>query len=75
MNRRIFLLVGFFIFLTSFIKIKWFNKLLANIVKKNQTQILTHKIFYNHLFNKNHPERPERLINILNIFNPVEKFC
>ena len=67
MNRRIFLFTGFIIFITSIIKIKWFNKLFANIIRKNQTQILTHKIFYNYLFNKDHPETPERLIYILNI--------
>ncbi len=67
MSRRVFLLVSLFILITSFIKIKWFNKLLANIIKKNQTQILTHKAFFNHLFSKEHPESPDRLISILNI--------
>ena len=67
MNRRIFLLSSFFILITSFVKIRWLNKLLANVIKKNQTQILTHKTFFNHLFSKEHPESPERLINIFNI--------
>ena len=67
MNRRIFLSLGFLVFITTVIKIKWSNKLFANVLKKNQTQILTHKIFHNHIFSKNHPEKPDRLIYTLDI--------
>ena len=67
MKKRKFLLFSFISLLILFLKVKWFNQLFANIIDSNQTKVLTHKILFKHLIAENHPEKPERIINIIHL--------
>ena len=66
-KKRKFLLFSFFTIFFFFFKIKFFNSLFANFSKRNQTGVLTHGIVLNHLISIDHPEKSERIIELLKL--------
>ena len=66
-KKRKFLLFSCFTIFFFFFKIKFFNSLFANFNKRNQTGVLTHDILLNHLISIDHPEKPERIIELIKL--------
>ena len=66
-KKRKFLLFSFFTIFFFFFKIKFFNSLFANFSKRNQTCVLTHGIVLNHLISIDHPEKSERIIELIKL--------
>ena len=66
-KKRKFLLFSLFTIFFFFFKIKFFNNLFANFNKQNHTGVLTHDIVLNHLISINHPEKPERIMELINL--------
>ena len=66
-EKRKFLIFSFYTILTFFFKIKFSNRLFAKFNKKNQTVVLTHKIVLKHLISKNHPEKSERILELIKL--------
>ena len=69
MKKRKFLLFSLYSVLIFFFKIKFFNNLFANYNKLNQTGVLTHKILLKHLISPNHPEKSERILELIKLLN------
>ena len=67
MKKRKFLLFSFITIFFFFFKIKFFNSLFANFNKRNQTAVLTHDFVLNHLISIDHPEKPERIIELIKL--------
>ena len=67
MKKRKFLLFSFITILFFFFKIKFFNSLFANFKKRNHTAVLTHDIVLNHLISIDHPEKSERIIELIKL--------
>ena len=68
-KKRKFLLFSFYTIFIVFLKIRFSNNLFANFNKKNQTAVLTHKIVLRHLISENHPEKSERIIELIRLLN------
>ena len=66
-EKRKFLIFSFYTIFIFFFKIKFSNSLFANFNKKNQTVVLTHKIVLKHLISKNHPEKSERILELIKL--------
>ena len=66
-KRRKFFLFSFYTIFIFFFKIKIFNILFANLYKRNQTGVLTHEIVLKHLISINHPEKSERIIELIKL--------
>ena len=66
-KKRKFLLFSFFTIFFYFLKIKFFNSLFANFKKLNHTGVLTHEIVLNHLLSIDHPEKSERIIELIKL--------
>ena len=66
-KKRKFLLFSFYTIFIFFFKIKVFNNLFANFNKRNQTGVLTHDIVLNHLISIDHPEKSERIIELIKL--------
>ena len=66
-KKRKFLLFSFLTIFFFFFKIKFFNNLFANLKKHNQTGVLTHEILLNHLISIDHPEKSERIIELIKL--------
>ena len=66
-KKRKFLLLSFVTIFFFFFKIKFFNNLYANFNKRNHTGVLTHNIVLNHLISIDHPEKPERIIELIKL--------
>ena len=66
-KKRKFLLFSFFTIFFFFFKIKFFNSLFANSNKRNHTGVLTHDIVLNHLISIDHPEKSERIIELIKL--------
>ena len=66
-KKREFLLFSFLTIFFFFFKIKFFNSLFANFKRQNQTGVLTHEIVLNHLISIDHPEKSERIIELIKL--------
>ena len=66
-EKRKFLFFSFYTIFIFFFKIKFSNSLFANFNKKNQTVVLTHKIVLKHLKTKNHPEKSQRILELIKL--------
>ena len=66
-KKRKFLLFSFFTIFFYFLKIKFLNSLFANFKKINHTGVLTHEIVLNHLLSIDHPEKSERIIELIKL--------
>lgn len=66
-KKRKFLLLFFYTLIFFLIKIKFVGRLFAYSNKQNQTYVLTHNIVLKHLISQNHPEKPERVFNLIKL--------